>query len=97
MDAARHADLFSSSQDFYYVNQEYTPVPNPEVAFELQDRLIRFVNGGDREWPVYGDAKRLFNVTMEGFERTKLAPHLERRCEAITAALLDPANGVVER
>ncbi|KAL2018486.1 hypothetical protein VTK56DRAFT_771 [Thermocarpiscus australiensis] len=80
---------------YFYINRQYTPVPNPEAAFEFEDRLIRFVNGGDRSWPVYGGAETLFNTTAEGFGRTKLPAQFEKRCKVVTAGLIDPANGVV--
>jgi len=70
-----------------------TPVSNPELVDPFQKHLLRFVHGKDMEWPVYGNAMEIFNITSQGFVETKLPEKLRARCEKINAALLDPANG----
>ncbi|KAH8898893.1 putative lipase 2 [Thozetella sp. PMI_491] len=79
---------------YFYVNQLYTPVPNPDVAYELQRRLINFVHGNAEDWPTYGSGESIFNITASGFENEVLPANLKERYDVVSAALSDPANGV---
>lgn len=81
--------------DYFYINQTYTPVELPDLAVAFQMRLLNFVARKQMaDWPDYGQAQQLFNITADGFETTTLLESLRVRCEAVNRALLDPSNGV---
>ena len=86
--------MFPLDIDYFYVDQELTPVPNRDIAFDFQDRLIRFINGRDCDWPIYGKEERMYNITTNGFEADSFAGKLKERCDVINKILLDPNNGL---
>ena len=78
--------------DYFYIDQEQTPVNHPELAFAFQAKLLALVRGEDMEWPVYGVGQNIYNIT-NSFEATKLPDKLRERCELVHRLVLDPANG----
>jgi len=87
----------SPAVDYFFISNDYTPVPNVSVALEFQDRLVAFVNGKLRGWPSYGpygNHERMFNITEVGFEMDDFSGRFKERCDIINGVLLDPANGV---
>lgn len=78
--------------DYFYVDQEQTPVGDPELAFAFQAKLLALVRGEDLEWPVYGADQHIYNIT-DSFEATELPDKFRERCELVQRLVLDPANG----
>lgn len=84
--------LTRPATDYFYVNQNSTPVDYPELALAYQDKIIDFVHGKDIDWPLYGETKRMCNITGE-FMSTTLSKDLQDRCNFINSMVLDKKNG----
>jgi hypothetical protein len=79
--------------DYFYVDQETTPVEDIDQAKAFQRSLLRFVKGDSIGWPIYGASKQIENITTGGYETVKLPEELKARCDMINQVVLDPANG----
>lgn len=80
--------------DFFYINQNNTPVEKPEDAKAYQRNLLEFVYGREIDWPVFGDSKQITNMTGDGYETVPLPEDLEARCKMVNEISQDPENGV---
>lgn len=78
--------------DYFYVDEEQTPVNDPELVLAFQTKLLALVRGEDLAWPAYGADKRMYNVT-ERFEATTMPAELRARCDLLNRSVLDQANG----
>lgn len=78
--------------DYFYMNQEWTPVDYPDVAREYQSKLLDFIHGRELDWPMYGNEKKMYNVSS-GFDEVAMTEELQERCDLINELVLDPANG----
>lgn len=78
--------------DYFYMNQEWTPVDYPQVAREYQSKILDFVHGLEVDWPVYGKERKMFNVSSK-FGEMMLPKDRQERCDLINELVLDPANG----
>ncbi|GJN83953.1 hypothetical protein PLIIFM63780_007504 [Purpureocillium lilacinum] len=77
---------------YFYVDEEQTPVNDPELVLAFQTKLLALVRGEDVAWPAYGADKRMYNVT-ERFEATTMPAELRARCDLLNRSVLDQANG----
>ena len=80
--------------DFFYTDQEKTPVVDIGAARGFQKGLLAFLHGRDFPWPKYGISRQIANITGSGLETTVLPADLHARCEMISRVVLDPSNGV---
>ncbi|UNI16019.1 hypothetical protein JDV02_002496 [Purpureocillium takamizusanense] len=78
---------------YFYVDEEQTPVNDPELVLAFQSKLLALVRGEDLAWPAYGADKRMYNVTEERFEATTMPAELRARCDLVNKLVLDRANG----
>lgn len=85
------SDDFLILADYFYVDQNSTPVTYPELALEYQDKVLDFVHGMSIEWPVYGETKQMHNITNV-FGNTTLLQPLQERYNILNAAVLDRQN-----
>ncbi|KAK3349720.1 putative lipase 2 [Lasiosphaeria hispida] len=79
---------------FFYLDQTLTPVEDADAARAAQKYLLDFLRGEEFPWPVYGEGKKITNITAFGFERASLPADLEARCEMVNRVILDLDNGV---
>lgn len=84
----------SSKTDYFFVNNATTPVSDPSLVPDFQNRLLKFVHGVEDDWPTYAHEKLIFNISAAGFEITPLSSSSVEKCEKINAVVLDPENGV---
>ncbi|KAH6630678.1 Alpha/Beta hydrolase protein [Chaetomium sp. MPI-SDFR-AT-0129] len=77
---------------YFYVDDQLTPVSDPQLVEPFQTKLLAFLHGEDPEWPLYGDDERLFNIT-DSFEATTLPDSLRARCDLVNKLVFDPVNG----
>ena len=89
----RRADHPIAITDFFYVDQETTPVEDIDAARAFQRNLLAFLYGQDFPWPKYGAAREIMNITDTGFEEATLPADLHARCEMVNRVILDPGNG----
>ena len=84
--------------DFFFTDNETTPVANIEVAERLQRMIGDFLYGDDdalsREWPVYGINETFLNITVSGFEVDVMYEGQLRRCDMINRAFANAQNGI---
>ena len=86
---------FLTRSDYFFVDNETTPVSNVALAKSIQHDLIRFVAGEElgSKWPAYGKQLRLNNVTASTYKPSRLDPDQARRCELLYDIFVDPKNG----
>lgn len=83
--------LLITTLDFFN-NENITPVNDTDLVNGFQRRLLKFVNGQKLDWPAWGSAKGMYNIT-ESFEATTLPEKLRHRCDLLNKFILDPVNG----
>lgn len=87
--------------DFFFYNQELTPVESLPLAREFQERLRRYITCAENPekypdleaWPSYGLDQTSFDITLDGFEVVKDPWEVNGRCEILNEIFADPKNG----
>jgi hypothetical protein len=87
-------------KDYFFTDEQTTPVEDVAIARSLQTLLGEFLYGSEplmidqgTEWPVYG-AGSFLNITAEGAKVERLDGIEAQRCGIINDIFADPKNGI---
>lgn len=87
--------------DFFFYNQELTPVESIPIAREFQERLRRYITGAKNlekypdldDWASYDRDETTYDITLDGFEVSQDPLEVNGRCEILNEIFADPKNG----
>lgn len=87
-------------KDYFFTDEQTTPVENVAIARSLQTLLGEFLYGSEplmidqgTEWPFYG-AGSFLNITSGGAKVEQLDSIETQRCSIINDIFADPKNGI---
>lgn len=87
-------------KDYFFTDEQTTPVEAIAIARSLQTLLGEFLYGSEHlmidqgaEWPVYG-AGSFLNITADGAKVERLDSVEAQRCSIINDIFADPKNGI---